>query len=125
MQTITINLYPIIYLLAFLAIISLLVIIVFLLKDFSSISLFIKKDIHEKDKDVEIVSEAFNKIGGVNVFANKNEKILNAQNFENNKEIFQHDKQLDEINKQLEFLLNEQGKLKAQCEILSNKMRGQ
>ena len=66
-----------------------------------------------------------NKIGGVNVFANKNEKILNAQNFENNKEIFQHDKQLDEINKQLEFLLNEQGKLKAQCEILSNKMRGQ
>ena len=125
MQTITINLYPIIYLLAFLAIISLLVIIVFLLKDFSSISLFIKKDIHEKDKDVEIISEAFNKIGGVNVFANKNEKILNAQNFENNKEIFQHDKQLNEIDKQLEFLLNEQGKLKAQCEILSNKMREQ
>lgn len=120
-----INIYPFVYLFALFGIICFLTIVCFLLKDFNSISLFIKKDIYEKDKDVEIISEAFNKIGGVNVFANKNEKILNAQNFENNKEIFQHDKQLDEINKQLEFLLNEQGKLKAQCEILSNKMRGQ
>ena len=82
------------------------------------------KDIHFKDKDVEITSEAFKRIGEVKD-GTPNEIILNLQNVENNKEIFQHDKQLDEINKQLEFLLNEQGKLKAQCEILSNKMRGQ
>ena len=79
-----------------------------------------KKDIHFKDKDVEITSEAFNKIGEVKN-GTPNEVILNLQNVENNKEIHTHDKKIDELEEKVEFLLNENGKLKASYEILKNR----
>ena len=79
-----------------------------------------KKDIHFKDTDVEITSEAFNKIGEVKN-GTPNEVILNLQNVENNKEIHTHDKKIDELEEKVEFLLNENGKLKASYEILKNR----
>ena len=78
------------------------------------------KDIHFKDKDVEVVSEAFKKIGEVKN-GTRNEIILNNQNVENNKELFSHDKKLLNLEDKYEFLLNENGKLRADYEILKNR----
>ena len=79
-----------------------------------------KKDIHFKDKDVEITSEAFKKIGEVKN-GTPNELILNLQNVENNKEIFNHDTRLEELEETVEFLLNENGDLRAAYKILQSK----
>lgn len=79
-----------------------------------------KKDIHFKDKDVEITSEAFKRIGEVKD-GTPNEVILNLQNVENNKEIYLHDKKIDELEEKVEFLLNENGDLRAAYKILQSK----
>ena len=79
-----------------------------------------KKDIHFKDKDVEITSEAFKRIGEVKD-GTSNEVILNLQNVENNKEIYLHDKKIDELEEKVEFLLNENGDLRASYKILQSK----
>lgn len=68
-----------------------------------------KKDIHFKDKDVEVVSEAFKKIGEVKN-GTKNEVILNAQNIENNKEIHANNTKRLELEhrvKHLEYYVKE------------------
>ena len=79
-----------------------------------------RKDIHFKDKDVEVVSEAFKKIGEVKN-GTRNEIILNNQNVENNKELFSHDRKIEDLEDKCEFLLNENGKLRADYEILKNR----
>ena len=79
-----------------------------------------KKDIHFKNKDVEITSEAFKRIGEVKD-GTPNEVILNLQNVENNKEIYLHDKKIDELEEKVEFLLNENGYLRASYKILQSK----
>lgn len=79
-----------------------------------------KKDIHFKDKDVEVVSDAFKKIGEVKN-GTPNEIILNLQNVENNRELFAHDQKLDLLEEQTTLLLNEYGKLKADFNILKNR----
>lgn len=79
-----------------------------------------RKDIHFKDKDVEVVSEAFKKIGEVKN-GTRNEIILNNQNVENNKELFSHDRKIDDLEDKYEFLLNENGKLRADYEILKSR----
>lgn len=79
-----------------------------------------KKDIHFKDKDVEVVSEAFKKIGEVKN-GTPNEIILNMQNIENNKELFSHDRKLEELEEKIEFLLNENGTLRADYGILKSR----
>ena len=79
-----------------------------------------KKDIHFKNKDVEITSEAFKRIGEVKD-GTPNEVILNLQNVENNKEIYLHDKKIDELEEKVEFLLNENGDLRAAYKILQSK----
>ena len=79
-----------------------------------------KKDIHFKDKGVEITSEAFKRIGEVKD-GTPNEVILNLQNVENNKEIYLHDKKIDELEEKVEFLLNENGDLRAAYKILQSK----
>lgn len=79
-----------------------------------------KKDIHFKNKDTEIMSEAFKKIGEIKN-GTPNEIILNLQNVENNKEIFSHDKKIEKLEKQVEFLLNENGYLRADYGILKNR----
>ena len=78
------------------------------------------KDIHFKDKDVEVVSEAFKKIGEVKN-GTRNEIILNNQNVENNKELFSHDRKLSDLEDKYEFLLNENAKLRADYEILNSR----
>lgn len=75
------------------------------------------KDIHFKDKDVEVVSEAFKRIGEVKN-GTPNEIILNMQNVENNKELFSHDKKIEDLEKLVEYLLKENADLKANYEIL-------
>lgn len=62
-----------------------------------------KKDIYFKDKDVEVVSEAFKKIGEVKN-GTKNEVILNAQNVENNKEIHAYNIKQEELENRVEHL---------------------
>lgn len=62
-----------------------------------------KKDIHFKDKDVEITSEAFKKIGEVKD-GTQNEVILNLQNVENNKEIHSLNQKMEQL-EQLVYLL--------------------
>ena len=79
-----------------------------------------KKDIHFKNKDVEITSEAFNKIGEVRN-GTPNEVILNLQNIENNKEIFCHDKKIDDLEQKVEFLLKENANLRADYSVLKNR----
>ena len=79
-----------------------------------------KKDIHFKDKDVEITSEAFNKIGEVKN-GTPNEVILNMQNIENNKEIYVHDKKLENLEEKVEFLLKENGDLRVDYKILKSR----
>lgn len=76
-----------------------------------------RKDIHFKDKDVEVTSKAFDKIGTIKN-GTPNEIILNMQNVENNKELFSHDRKIEDLEDKCEFLLNENGKLRADYEIL-------
>lgn len=59
------------------------------------------KDIHFKNKDVEVVSDAFKQIGEVKK-GTPNEIILNAQNKENNIEIYGLDRKYDNLDKRLE-----------------------
>ena len=80
--------YPLLFILA--------IIITFVLARVYNDKLNFKKDIHFKDKDVEITSEAFKRIGEVKD-GTPNEVILNLQNVENNKEIYLHDKKIDEL----------------------------
>ena len=112
-QIVNINLF---YLLFFI----LTIIITFVLARVYHDKLSYKKDIHFKDKDVEITSEAFKRIGEVKD-GTPNEIILNMQNIENNKEIYLHDKKIDELEEKVEFLLNENGDLRAAYKILQSK----
>ena len=104
--------YPLLFVLA--------IIIIFVLARVYNDKLNSKKDIHFKDKDVEITSEAFKRIGEVKD-GTPNEVILNLQNVENNKEIYLHDKKIDELEEKVEFLLNENGDLRAAYKILQSK----
>ena len=104
--------YPLLFVLA--------IIITFVIARTYKDKLDFKKDIHFKDKDVEITSEAFKRIGEVKD-GTPNEVILNLQNVENNKEIYLHDKKIDELEEKVEFLLNENGDLRAAYKILQSK----
>ena len=97
-----------------------LTILIFVIARVYNDKLNYKKDIHFKDKDVEITSEAFKQIGEVKD-GTPNEVILNLQNVENNKEIYLHDKKIDELEEKVEFLLNENGDLRAAYKILQSK----
>lgn len=97
-----------------------LTILIFVIARVYNDKLNYKKDIHFKDKDVEITSEAFKRIGEVKD-GTPNEVILNLQNVENNKEIYLHDKKIDELEEKVEFLLNENGDLRASYKILQSK----
>jgi hypothetical protein len=79
-----------------------------------------KKDIHFKDKDVEVVSEAFKKIGEVKN-GTKNEVILNAQNVENNKEIHAINQKFDKIETEMEELKEITSKLASILEELEKR----
>ena len=79
-----------------------------------------KKDIHFKDKDVEVVSEAFKKIGEVKN-GTKNEVILNAQNVENNKEIHAINQRFDKIETEMTELKEITSKLAAILEELEKR----
>ena len=79
-----------------------------------------KKDIHFKDKDVEVTTEAFDKIGTIKN-GTPNEIILSMQNVENNKELFSHGIKIVDLEDKYEFLLNENGKLRAGYEILKSR----
>lgn len=96
------------------------IILIFVVARLYNNKLNYKKDIHFKNKDVEITSEAFKRIGEVKN-ATPNEVILNLQNVENNKEIFNHDKRIDELEAIMEVFQNEYGKLKSEHEILKNR----
>lgn len=96
------------------------IIITFVIARVYNDKLSYKKDIHFKDKDVEITSEAFKKIGEVKN-GTPNELILNLQNVENNKEIFNHDTRLEELEETVEFLKKENGNLRADYSILKSK----
>lgn len=112
-QIVNINLfYPLFFILA--------IIITFVIARVYNDKLSYKKDIHFKDKDVEITSEAFKKIGEVKN-GTPNELILNLQNVENNKEIFNHDTRLEELEETVEFLKKENGNLRADYSILKSK----
>ena len=112
-QIVNINLfYPLFFILT--------IIITFVLARVYNDKLSYKKDVHFKDKDVEITSEAFKRIGEVKD-GTPNEIILNMQNVENNKELFLHDKKIDELEEKVEFLLNENGDLRAAYKILQSK----
>lgn len=112
-QIVNINLfYPLFFILA--------IIITFVIARVYNDKLSYKKDIHFKDKDVEVTSEAFKRIGEVTK-GTPNEIILNLQNVENNKEIYLHDKKIDELEEKVEFLLNENGDLRAAYKILQSK----
>lgn len=97
-----------------------LIVAIFILARVYNDKLNFKKDIHFKNKDVEITSEAFKRIGEVKD-GTPNEVILNLQNVENNKEIYLHDKKIDELEEKVEFLLNENGDLRAAYKILQSK----
>ena len=112
-QIVNINLfYPLFFILT--------IIITFVLARVYNDKLSYKKDVHFKDKDVEITSEAFKRIGEIKD-GTPNEIILNMQNIENNKEIYLHDKKIDELEEKVEFLLNENGDLRAAYKILQSK----
>ena len=101
-------------------ILILAIIITFVISRTYKDKLDFKKDIHFKNKDVEITSEAFNKIGEVRN-GTPNEVILNLQNIENNKEIFCHDKKIDDLEQKVEFLLKENANLRADYSVLKNR----
>ena len=97
-----------------------LIVAIFILARVYNDKLNFKKDIHFKDKDVEITSEAFKKIGEVKD-GTTNEIILNMQNVENNKEIQANNEAIENLEKSVEFLLNENGKLRAEYSILRSR----
>lgn len=97
-----------------------LIVAIFILARVYNDKLNFKKDIHFKNKDVEITSETFKRIGEVKD-GTPNEVILNLQNVENNKEIYLHDKKIDELEEKVEFLLNENGDLRVAYKILQSK----
>lgn len=110
----TINLfYPLLFIFAIIA--------TFVLSRVYKDKLDNKKDIHFKDKDVEVVSEAFNKIGQVSKNATPDQVILNLQNIENNKEIHTNNEKIEKLEETIEFLQNDNGKLRADLSILKSR----
>lgn len=98
-----------------------LTILIFVIARVYNDKLNYKKDIHFKDKDVEVVSEAFNKIGQVSKNATPDQVILNLQNIENNKEIHTNNEKIDKLEDVIEFLQNDNGKLRADLSILKSR----
>lgn len=110
----TINLfYPLLFIFAIIA--------TFVLSRVYKDKLDNKKDIHFKDKDVEVVSEAFNKIGQVSKNATPDQVILNLPNIENNKEIHTNNEKIEKLEETIEFLQNDNGKLRADLSILKSR----
>ena len=97
------------------------IIVTFVLSRVYNDKLNYKKDIHFKDKDVEVVSEAFNKIGQVSKNATPDQVILNLQNIENNKEIHTNNEKIEKLEETIEFLQNDNGKLRADLSILKSR----
>lgn len=97
------------------------IIVTFVLARVYNDKLSYKKDIHFKDKDVEVVSEAFNKIGQVSKNATPDQVILNLQNIENNKEIHTNNEKIEKLEETIEFLQNDNGKLRADLSILKSR----
>ena len=112
----TINLF---YPLLFIAAIILTFVIARSYKD----KLDYKKDVHFKDKDVEVTTEAFKRIGEVKN-GTPNEIVLNLQNVENNKEIHGHNVKIEKLEELVEFLQTENANLRADVKILQNKFDG-
>ena len=98
-----------------------LTILIFVIARVYNDKLNYKKDIHFKDKDVEVVSEAFNKIGQVSKNATPDQVILNLQNIENNKEIHTNNEKIEKLEETIEFLQNDNGKLRADLSILKSR----
>lgn len=104
--------YPLLFLL--------FVIIVFVISRALKDYLDNKKDIHFKDKDVEITSEAFNKIGEVKD-GTENEVILNLQNVENNKEIHSLNQKMEQLEQLINYIDNQLIAEKERNRILRNR----
>lgn len=104
--------YPLLFLL--------LVIIIFVLSRALKDCLDNKKDIHFKDKDVEITSEAFKKIGEVKD-GTQNEVILNLQNVENNKEIHSLNQKMEQLEQLVYYIDNQLTAEKERNRILKNR----
>lgn len=98
-----------------------LTILIFVIARVYNDKLNYKKDFHFKDKDVEVVSEAFNKIGQVSKNATPDQVILNLQNIENNKEIHTNNEKIEKLEETIEFLQNDNGKLRADLSILKSR----
>lgn len=98
----------------------LLVIIVFVISRALKYCLDNKKDIHFKDKDVEITSEAFKKIGEVKD-GTQNEVILNLQNVENNKEIHSLNQKMEQLEQLVYYIDNQLTAEKERNRILKNR----
>lgn len=98
-----------------------LTILIFVIARVYNDKLNYKKDIHFEDKDVEVVSEAFNKIGQVSKNATPDQVILNLQNIENNKEIHTNNEKIEKLEETIEFLQNDNGKLRADLSILKSR----
>ena len=98
-----------------------LTILIFVIARVYNDKLNYKTDIHFKDKDVEVVSEAFNKIGQVSKNATPDQVILNLQNIENNKEIHTNNEKIEKLEETIEFLQNDNGKLRADLSILKSR----
>ena len=79
-----------------------------------------KKDIHFKDKDVEITSEAFKNIGEVKD-GTQNEVILNLQNVENNKEIHSLNQKMEQLEQLVNYIDNQLIAEKERNRILRNR----
>ena len=79
-----------------------------------------KKDIHFKNKDVEITSEAFKKIGEVKD-GTQNEVILNLQNVENNKEIHSLNQKIEQLEQLVYYIDNQLTAEKERSRILKNR----
>lgn len=79
-----------------------------------------KKDIHFKDKDVEITPEAFKKIGEVKD-GTQNEVILNLQNVENNKEIHSLNQKMEQLEQLVYYIDNQLTAEKERNRILKNR----
>lgn len=95
-NTVTLHLfYPLLFIFA--------VILLFLLCRVYKDSLDNKKDLHFKDKDVEITSDAFSQISKIKN-GTPNEIILNLQNVENNKEIHHLNISVEELSERIERL---------------------
>ena len=95
-----------------------LTILIFVIARVYNDKLNYKKDI---DKDVEVVSEAFNKIGQVSKNATPDQVILNLQNIANNKEIHTNNEKIEKLEETIEFLQNDNGKLRADLSILKSR----